>query len=119
MQQIPLRRIGAPRSVPAAAAAGMRVTEVRPRSEPIGEASSEAGWHIKRRPKEAEVYQLLRPTEKTYDALDRIVETVLPGVNEKGNKRVQKMRYGITDEGLSYTETTDPEGNIGVQYADA
>ncbi|QNL96508.1 hypothetical protein [Treponema sp. Marseille-Q4132] len=28
----------------------MRVTEVRPRSEPIGEASSEAGWHIKRRP---------------------------------------------------------------------
>nr|WP_180487228.1 hypothetical protein [Treponema socranskii] len=28
----------------------MRVTEVRPRSEPIGEASSEAGWHIEWRP---------------------------------------------------------------------
>jgi len=67
----------------------------------------------------AEVYQLLRPTKKAYDALDRTVETVLPGVNEKRNKRVQTVRYGITDEGLSYTETTDPLGNIGVQYADA
>ena len=67
----------------------------------------------------AEVYQLLRPTKKAYDALDRTVETVLPGVNEKRNKRVQTVRYGITDEGLSYTETTDPKGNIGVQYADA
>ena len=28
----------------------MRVIEVQPRSEPIGEASSEAGWHITRRP---------------------------------------------------------------------
>ena len=50
MQQIPLRRIGAPRSVPAAAAAGMRVTEVRPRSELIGEASSEAGSSDRCRP---------------------------------------------------------------------
>ncbi|WP_433006654.1 RHS repeat domain-containing protein [Treponema socranskii] len=69
--------------------------------------------------KRAELYQLIRPTEKSYDALDRTVETVLPGVNEKGNKRVQKVRYGITDDGLSYTETTDPKGNVGVQYADA
>ncbi|MGI5057523.1 toxin TcdB middle/N-terminal domain-containing protein, partial [Treponema socranskii] len=67
----------------------------------------------------AAVYKLIRPTEKSYDALDRTVETVLPGVNEKGNKRVQTVRYGITDEGLSYTETTDPKGNVGVQYADA
>ncbi|MGI5093376.1 RHS repeat domain-containing protein, partial [Treponema socranskii] len=67
----------------------------------------------------SEVYQLIRPTEKAYDALDRVVETVLPGVNKEGNKRIQTVRYGITDDGLSYTETTDPEGNVGVQYADA
>ena len=96
-----LRRIGAPRSVPAAAAAGMRVTEVR-----------KAGWHITR-----------RPERKAYDALDRIIRTVLPGGTydeySGTGKRVQKLRYGITDDGLSYTETTDPKGNIGVQYTDA
>ena len=71
----------------------------------------------------AKLYQLIRPTEKAYDALDRIVRTVLPGGSydeySGTGKRVQTMRYGITDEGLSYTETTDPKGNIGVQYADA
>ena len=41
---------------PPRAAAGMRVTEVRPRSEPIGEASSEAGWHITRRPERTDIY---------------------------------------------------------------
>nr|WP_180487099.1 hypothetical protein [Treponema socranskii] len=38
----------------------------------------------------AEVYQLLRPTKKAYDALDRTVETVLPGVNEKGTSAYKK-----------------------------
>nr|WP_180487103.1 RHS repeat protein [Treponema socranskii] len=71
----------------------------------------------------AKLYQMIRPTEKAYDALDRIIRTVLPGGTydeySGTGKRVQTMRYGITDEGLSYTETTDPKGNIGVQYADA
>ena len=79
----------------AGTAAGMRVTEVR-----------KAGWHIIR-----------RPERKAYDALDRTVETVLPGVNEKGNKRVQKVRYGITDDGLSYTETTLPALLFAPSYA--
>ncbi|MBM7024177.1 RHS repeat domain-containing protein [Treponema sp. Marseille-Q4523] len=73
--------------------------------------------------KQAELYQLIRPTEKAYDALDRIVRTVLHGGSYDEytgtGKRVQKVRYGITDDGLSYTETTDPKGNVGVQYADA
>ena len=79
----------------------MRVTEVR-----------KAGWHI-----------TCRPERKAYAALDRIVRTVLPGGSydeySGTGKRVQKVRYGITDDGLSYTETTDPKGNVGVQYADA
>ena len=63
MQQIPLRRIGAPRSVPAAAAAGMRVTEVR-----------KAGWHIKRR-LEMKIYDAARnPIAVTYDMLGRKTE---------------------------------------------
>ena len=49
---------------PPRAAAGMRVTEVRPRSEPIGEASSEAGWHITRRPERTDIYN----TRYTYAA---------------------------------------------------
>ena len=84
-----------------------------------GESTEAINLNGKDAEKRAKLYQLIRPTKKAYDALDRIVETVLPGVNEKGNKRVQKICYGITDEGLSYTETTDPKGNIGVQYADA
>ena len=79
----------------------MRVTEVR-----------KAGWHITR-----------RPERKAYDVLDRVIRTVLPGGSydeySGTGKRVQKICYGITDEGLSYTETTDPKGNISVQYADA
>ena len=41
-----LEHRGAFPSPRARAAVGMRVTEVWPRSEPTGEASSEAGWHI-------------------------------------------------------------------------
>ncbi|EPF26302.1 YD repeat (two copies) [Treponema socranskii subsp. paredis ATCC 35535] len=47
---------------------------MRPRSEPIGEASSEAGWRIKRR-LEMKIYDAARnPIAVTYDMLGRKTE---------------------------------------------
>ena len=76
----------------------MRVTEVQPRSEPIGEASSEAGWHIKRRPERANI---------GYD------EYGLRVYIKYGNEVETNYTY---DENMRWLKHIDTENKYGTQY---
>ena len=78
--------------------AGMRVTEVRPRSEPIGEASSEAGWHIEWRPEIKNI---------RYDEYGQRVYI------KYGNGVETNYTY---DENMRWLKHIDTENKYGTQY---
>ncbi len=59
-----------------------------------------------------QVPEMQRATVKEYDDLDRVIKTTLPDGSE------QLSSYGIAG-GISYVETTDPEGNISRTCSDA
>jgi hypothetical protein len=61
---------------------------------------------------------LKNPTRTEYDSLDRTIKTELPAEAQPGETPpTQTTRYAIRN-GLTWTITTDPLGNISEQGAD-